>query len=109
MLTGDRDQLFQEGSGFGLPPLDAFSCNCPVIAANVTSIPEVVGDAALLVDPRNEQQIADTLLRLLDGGGLTTQMVARGQARANEFSWEKTAEVTASIIKEVLGLPPSHR
>lgn len=88
--------------GFGLPPLDAFSCNCPVIAADAASIPEVVGDAALLVDPLDERQIADSLLRLLNDSTLANRLVVSGQTRVKRFTWEKTARATSSVLKEVL-------
>jgi glycosyltransferase involved in cell wall biosynthesis len=94
--------------GFGLPPLDAFSCGRPVIAANATSIPEVVGDAALLVDPRDERQIGEALLQLMGDECLRQRLVAKGRTRAESFTWERTAQLTASVIKEVAPSQCSH-
>ena len=88
--------------GFGLPPLDALACGTPVLTSNVSSLPEVVGDAAILVDPRDVRAIADGLVRLWHDDGLRGELRARGLARAREFSWERTARLTLAVYERVL-------
>lgn len=88
--------------GFGLPPLEAMSFGTPVIVANAASLPEVVGDAALLFPPGDTQALASHLARMLDDAGLRWQLGKRGQARAAEFSWARTARKTADVYEEVL-------
>jgi len=77
--------------GFGIPLLEAMAAGTPVCAANVSSIPEVVGDAALLFDPRNADDIARQLERLLHDTSLRQQLVARGRQQAQLFSWDDAA------------------
>jgi glycosyltransferase involved in cell wall biosynthesis len=79
--------------GFGLPPLEAMACGTPVLASNRTSIPEVVGDAGLLVEP-DEEALADGLRRLLADDTLRDELRRRGLARAARFTWKRTAERT---------------
>ncbi|MCD6450968.1 MAG: glycosyltransferase family 4 protein [Acidobacteria bacterium] len=88
--------------GFGLPPLEAMAVGTPVVASNVSSIPEVVGDAALLVDPRDEEMIAKGILRLLNERGLKQDLIEKGKKRAKIFSWRKTAELTLEVYNQVL-------
>ena len=90
--------------GFGLPPLEAMACGAPVITSNVSSLPEVVGDAALLVDPHSAQDIADAIVRVLSDPSLAAQLRARGLARAAAFSWERSVEKTLQIYKDVAGV-----
>ncbi len=80
--------------GFGLPPLEAMQCGAPVIAGNRTSLPEVVGDAGLLVDPFDVEAIADALARVIDDEGLRAEMRLKGLAQARKFSWSRTAHLT---------------
>jgi glycosyltransferase involved in cell wall biosynthesis len=77
--------------GFGIPLLEAMAAGTPVCAANVSSIPEVVGDAALLFDPREPDDIARQLERLLHDTALRQQLVACGRQRAQLFSWDDAA------------------
>ncbi|MBV8529040.1 MAG: glycosyltransferase, partial [Candidatus Dormibacteraeota bacterium] len=77
--------------GFGLVPLQAMACGTPVLASNVSSIPEVTGNAALLVDPLSESQIAGGLEALLTDEPLRTQLISSGGARATSFPWSRTA------------------
>ncbi len=79
--------------GFGMPVLEAFRCNCPVLTSNITSIPEVAGDAAYLVDPYNINQIADGLEKLATDSSLRQALKTRGSEQAKKFSWEKTAQI----------------
>jgi glycosyltransferase involved in cell wall biosynthesis len=88
--------------GFGLPPLEAMACGCPVIVSNVTSLPEVCGDAALYVDPNNPQNIADTMQRLLRDETLQQQLRQRGLEHIKQFTWEKCAQETLSVVHTFL-------
>jgi glycosyltransferase involved in cell wall biosynthesis len=77
--------------GFGLPPLEAMACGTPVVTSNISSLPEVVGDAALTVDPIDVDDIAGALDRGLDDTALRGQMRQLGLARAQSFTWEQAA------------------
>jgi glycosyltransferase involved in cell wall biosynthesis len=83
--------------GFGLPPLEAMACGTPVIASTGGAIPEVVGDAALLVHPRDAQQLADAIVRVLTQATLWENLRRRGHERVKSFTWRRAAE-------QVLGL-----
>ena len=78
--------------GFGLPPLEAMACGTPVIASNSTSLPEVVGDAAMTVTPTNTEEIAAAMAALLEDKLLHKQLQQRGLERAKAFTWRHTAE-----------------
>ncbi|MFC1656214.1 glycosyltransferase family 4 protein [Patescibacteria group bacterium] len=78
--------------GFGLPPLDAMQCGCPVITSNISSLPEVVGDAAVMVNPNDIDSIATEMKRVLSDENLRKQMKSKGLDQAREFSWEKSAK-----------------
>ena len=86
--------------GFGLPPLEAMACGTPVIASNRTSLPEVVGDAGLLVDPEPEA-LAAAIARLIGDADLRLALQARGLERAAGFSWKRTATETLQVYREV--------
>lgn len=88
--------------GFGIPILEAFSSGCPVIASNVTSIPEVAGDAALYVDPLSVEQIRTTMLQVLRDDALRASLVEKGYVRARHFTWEETARQTFAIYEACL-------
>jgi glycosyltransferase involved in cell wall biosynthesis len=88
--------------GFGLPPLEAMYCGTPVVTSNVSSLPEVVSDAAVLVDPYDSQSIADGILRTLEDEYLRTTLRERGTARAREFSWERSVQRIHEVYQEVL-------
>ena len=87
--------------GFGLPPLEAMASGTPVVTSNVSSLPEVVGDAALLVDPYDVMAIADALERVLTDEALRHDLVTRGLARAKEFSWERSVRRIREVYQEV--------
>jgi glycosyltransferase involved in cell wall biosynthesis len=88
--------------GFGLPIVEAMACGRPVIASNCSSLPEVAGDAALLVDPRDDEAWAEALSRVLTDEGFRESMVERGLARAREFNWEKSAGETLRVYRGVV-------
>lgn len=83
--------------GFGLPILQAFACNCPVVTSNVSSMPEVAGDAAVLVDPKDYNSIAEGILKAISA---RKGFIKKGQKRVKEFSWEKVAQETLLVYKE---------
>jgi glycosyltransferase involved in cell wall biosynthesis len=87
--------------GFGLPPLEAMACGAPVVTSNVSSLPEVTGDAAVLVDPYDVESIADGIARVLSDPALREDMRVKGMARAREFSWERSVARTREIYREV--------
>lgn len=87
--------------GFGIPVLEAMRCGCPVVTSNVSSLPEVAGDAALLVDPTSVNEIAQAMESLLGDDGLRDEMIRKGFAQAEKFSWEKMARETLSVYEKV--------
>jgi glycosyltransferase involved in cell wall biosynthesis len=88
--------------GFGLPILEAMACATPVVTSNVSSMPEVGGDAAVYVAPELEASIADGMRRVLGSRAEQRRLVEAGVARARQFSWARTAETTAAAYREVL-------
>jgi glycosyltransferase involved in cell wall biosynthesis len=89
--------------GFGLPPLEAMACGTPVVTSRISSLPEVVGDAALLVDPYSTEDIAHGLERVLCDDGLRAELSTRGRARVKQFSWERSVEAIHSGYMKALG------
>lgn len=87
--------------GFGLPPLEAMACGTPIVVANVSSLPEVVGDAALLVDPQDEEAWTVAIWRLLSDDSLRADLREKGLKRAELFSWEKAAHETLSLYRSL--------
>ena len=87
--------------GFGLPPLEAMQCGTPVIAGDTSSLPEVVGDAGILVDPRDTGKIAAALADLLRDERERARLRELGFERAKRFSWEETARQTVEVYRDV--------
>jgi len=87
--------------GFGLPLIEAMACGCPVISSNRSAIPEVTGDAALLVDPENIEALVGAMKRVLDHPAEREELKRRGLERAAQFSWEKTARETLAVFRRV--------
>jgi glycosyltransferase involved in cell wall biosynthesis len=85
--------------GFGLPPLEAMACGTPAVVSNVSSLPEVVGDAALQVDPDDEDGIAEAMERILEDEELRGRLVQRGLERSRQFSWERAARETLQVYR----------
>ena len=88
--------------GFGLPPLEAMSCGAPFLTGNLTSLPEVVGDAGLTVDPFDTGALAASLARLIDDDALRADLRERGLTRARRFDWRETARMTLQVYRRVM-------
>ncbi len=111
-VTADRLRvLYQAASlflfasleeGFGLPVLEAMAYGLPVVASHTSSLPEVGGDAALYVDPRDPRDIAAKVVRAAEDAELRENLIQRGLARARQFTWRRTAEATLKVYDEVL-------
>jgi len=86
--------------GFGLPPLEAMACGVPVVTSNVSSLPEVVGDAAVLVNPVNVFDIARGIREVLLDEELRASLISRGRQQAARFSWESTARQALEVYRE---------
>lgn len=89
--------------GFGLPVLEAFAAKVPVVTSNTTSLPEVSGDAALLVNPLDEADIAGAMQCVIEDEALANTLRQRGVNRALEFTWDRTADMTVDVYRHVLG------
>jgi glycosyltransferase involved in cell wall biosynthesis len=89
--------------GFGLPPLEAMAAGAPVITSNVSSLPEVVGDAALLIDPHDPEAIARAIHRVISDASLRADLIRRGHERVMQFSWERSVARTREVYAEIAG------
>jgi alpha-1,3-rhamnosyl/mannosyltransferase len=88
--------------GFGLPCLEAMACGVPVVASNAAALPETCGDAALLVDPHDASGFADALLRIATDEELRARLSAASLARAEPFTWARTAKETDAALERLL-------
>lgn len=95
--------------GFGLPVVEAFATGCPVLTSDVSCLPEVAGDAAVLVDPTSSDSIADGLLRVLTDEGLRARLVAAGRERVKRFTWEKAAGEHLALYRSLAESPRDGR
>jgi len=95
--------------GFGLPPLEAMACGTPVVSSVVTSIPEVCGDAALLVEPTDPERIFEAVRRLLTEKDMAAEYVALGNRRAREFTWKDSARATLSAYQAAAKAPEDEK
>lgn len=88
--------------GFGIPPLEAMACGCPVVCSNAASLPEVVGNAASLVPPEDEQALFEAIARVLEDTAYAQSLVREGREQVKKFSWQLSAEKLRNVCKEVL-------
>lgn len=101
LYSGAKALLFPSlFEGFGLPVLEAMACGCPVITSNTSSLPEVAGNAALLVDPYNEEEIAQAIYRITAEPKLGQNLKDKGFTQIKKFSWEKAARETLRILEK---------
>ncbi len=89
--------------GFGLPILEAMACGCPVVSSNASSLPEVAGDAAVLVEPLNVQGFSSAIERMLSDQNFRHSYIEKGLAHVQQFSWDRTARETIQVYQQVLG------
>lgn len=87
--------------GFGIPPLEAMQCGCPVIASHTSSLPEVVGNAALLINPESYSQIAEAMFKIIENPELCEQLREKGLKQAKKFSWEDSAKKILKIFTKI--------
>lgn len=87
--------------GFGWPPLEAMACGCPVVASSATSVPEVVGGAAILREPQDVAGWVEALAQVLTDDRTRKELTLKGMERVKELSWEKTARRTLEVYREV--------
>lgn len=88
--------------GFGLPPIEAMSCGVPVIASNLTSVPEIVSDAAILINPHDTDALCNSMYNILTNDELKKFLILKGLKRSSELSWEKTVLNTINSYKSIL-------
>ena len=88
--------------GFGLPVLEAQACGCPVVCSNTSSLPEVAGEGALLVDPTDTEALAAAMARLAGDPALRASLVERGFANLKRFSWERCARTVLGVFERLL-------
>lgn len=94
--------------GLGLPPIEAMACGTPVLASNVSSLPEVVGDAGELVDPRSTEAIARGMERVLTDERYRNRLVQRGYERSEGFTWERATDRLVQLLEEVVPIPATY-
>jgi glycosyltransferase involved in cell wall biosynthesis len=108
--TSEKPALYSDASvfafpsayeGFGIPILEAMACGTPVITSNVSSMPEVASDAAIIVDPHNTHDIVEALTKVLTDAELAKQLKRDGLQRAKEFTWQKSGEKLATLLRRV--------
>lgn len=85
--------------GFGLPPLEAMQCGTPVVTSNTSSLPEVVGDAGIMIDPMDEDALCQAILDIVDNESLRAKLASKGLQRSREFTWKKCAEQTVDVYR----------
>jgi glycosyltransferase involved in cell wall biosynthesis len=90
--------------GFGLPPLEAMACGCPVIVSNTSSLPEICGDSAIYCDPYDRQDLADKMNLMINDNKIREDLIRKGLTRISKFTWESTAVKISSLIDDLLDL-----
>ncbi|MCF7814793.1 MAG: glycosyltransferase family 4 protein [Candidatus Cloacimonetes bacterium] len=107
---GDLPRLYSGASvmifpsiyeGFGLPPLEAMQCGCPVVCSNTSSLPEVCGEAAILFDPENPEELEDAMKIVLSDKDIRKKMKKKGLEQSSKFSWQKCAEETINFFQQI--------
>jgi glycosyltransferase involved in cell wall biosynthesis len=88
--------------GFGIPPLEAMSCGCPVICSDRSSLPEVVGEAVRFFDPESIDSLTDALNQVVSDSSLRRALINKGHLRSAEFSWSKCADETLKVYKRLM-------
>jgi glycosyltransferase involved in cell wall biosynthesis len=88
--------------GFGLPVLEAMTLGAPVVTSHTSSLPEVAGDAALLIDPNDASHLAEAMLRVISDSQLRQELIEKGKNRSKLFSWEKTAQATLQVYRDLM-------
>jgi len=88
-------------TGWGLPPLEAMACGTPTITSNTTSLPEVVGDAGIMIDPENINLIAKSILKILSNEKFKNELIEKGLKRVKNFSWDKSAKKAETIYRKI--------
>jgi glycosyltransferase involved in cell wall biosynthesis len=87
--------------GFGMPVLEAMACGAPVITSNRTALPEVAGDAAVLVNPEDAEELGEAMVRVLEDQTLRATLKEKGLKRAKQFTWERAARQTMALYREL--------
>ena len=104
LYSGARAFVFPSlYEGFGFPVLEAMACGTPVVCSNTSSLPEVAGEAALLMDPEDTAALAGAIGRLLEDTALRENLIARGLEQARKFSWERAAQETLAVLDIAVG------
>ena len=88
--------------GFGIPIVEAMACDVPVITSNITSMPEVAGDAALLIDPYSVNSIKDAMVKIFSNESLCLDLISKARIQRNQFSWDKSAERLWTSIEKAI-------
>jgi glycosyltransferase involved in cell wall biosynthesis len=102
LLSGALAYVFPSlYEGFGLPILEAMACGTPVLTSNISSLPEVAGEAALLIDPHNVDEIAAGLTQLITNPNLRRQLVEQGYQQIQKFSWQKAAMQVFELLEKI--------
>ena len=87
--------------GFGIPPLEAMACNCPVLTSNLTAMPEICRDAVLYCDPYNEESIKQNIELIISNNKLRNDLILKGQERIKHYSWKKSSEKMIKIVENI--------
>ena len=89
--------------GFGVSLLEAMSMKCPIIASNLSSIPEILGSAGLYIDPKSSEDLKQKMEKLINDGELRNELIRKGLIQKEKFNWDKCAKETLEYYKEILG------
>jgi glycosyltransferase involved in cell wall biosynthesis len=94
--------LVSKYEGFGVPLVEAMACHVPIICSNISSLPEIAGDAALIIDPENHREIANALHRISEDKALRKQLIANGEIRVKTFTWQHASEIVWDAVENLL-------